>query len=760
MVWRSRGFAPAALGNLRDPPTLDSLSLGGLPMLRRSRVVVFALVVLASASATAQTPAPSTPAASPDQIRELIGTLSDSSARAKLVAELETLVAAQQKAAPATPSDWVAVALTQISDGMAAITTDLAETGKMAHELPYAGRWLRALATDPDQRDQGLDLVLRLIIVLAAAIAGEWLVMRLIARPRRSVEQWSATTTAGRWLLLLARVALALVPIAAFVGAAYLVLPLATQDETTRLVVIALINANVLVRGLLAAGRRVLLPASVSGSVRTRRLVAIDDATAVAAYGWLRLLGQVCIYGFFLVSAMSLLGVPRSARDLLLRIVGLAVTTMLVILIVRGRGPVARGIAGGRAARDGAAGEWQLIRARLAEVWHVLAIGYVVGAFLVWALAIRHGFSYLAGATVWTALTLALLRLALIGLHRLSRLGAAQAGGTGEMSTARVLALLPPTCRVLEVVLYLIAGLGILQAWDIDVVGWLESPLGHRILAGGFSIMVILAVAIAAWEIASVMIARSLAYGAVPDAPRSRARLRTLLPLLHNALTVVIVVLTALVVLSELGIDIAPLLAGAGVVGLAIGFGAQSLVKDVITGLFYLFEDTVNVGDVVDVGGGHSGFVESMSIRSIRLRDVEGSVHTVPFSTVAAIKNMTKDFGYSVLDIFIDYRSDLERAIATIGQIEAELRQDKIYGPMITAPTEIMGVEKFADNAVVLRCRTRTVPIQRWTLGREFNRRIKLAFDIAGIGMVAAVPPPEIRSQEPEDSVEAAPTPH
>jgi small conductance mechanosensitive channel len=209
-----------------------------------------------------------------------------------------------------------------------------------------------------------------------------------------------------------------------------------------------------------------------------------------------------------------------------------------------------------------------------------------------------------------------------------------------------------------------------------------------------------------------------------------------------------------LVVLSELGIDIAPLLAGAGVVGLAIGFGAQSLVKDVITGLFYLFEDTVNVGDVVDVGGGHSGFVESMTIRSIRLRDMEGSVHTVPFSTVAAIKNMTKDFGYSVLDVFIDYRSDLDLAIATIERVDKQLREDKVYGAMITAPTEIMGVEKFADNAVVLRCRVRTVPIQRWTVGREFNRRLKLAFDAAGVGMVAAVPLPEARRPAPDDGSE------
>jgi small conductance mechanosensitive channel len=344
---------------------------------------------------------------------------------------------------------------------------------------------------------------------------------------------------------------------------------------------------------------------------------------------------------------------------------------------------------------------------------------------------------------LWTAATLALLRAAHFALRWLSTRASLVLTGDSQATVSRATSYLPLAHGALRVLLAGLAAVAILQAWGIDVWDGLNSPIGHRILTSGFSIAVILAVAVAFWEIAAIMIARSLALGATAESPRLRAaRLRTLLPLLRNALSIVIVVLTTLVVLSELGIDIAPLLAGAGVVGLAIGFGAQTLVKDVITGMFFLLEDTVNVGDVVDVGSGHTGLVESMSIRSIRLRDLDGSVHTVPFSAVAAIKNMTKDFGYYVIDAFVDYRSNPDHALALIRDIDTAMRADKTYGPMILAPVEIMGVERFADNAVVARARIKTVPIRRWDVGREFNRRLKLAFDDAGIGMVAAVPPP------------------
>jgi small-conductance mechanosensitive channel len=694
-------------------------------------------------------PAPTAPAtASPDEIRQLVATLDDPAARARLIGALTALLATQQQpapAAPATPADWVGRVIGQISDGMALLSAETAETGRMAREWPYAMRWLAAHGTDADAQRELLDLVGRLIAVLVGAGLVEWLVALLLAQPRRLLDQWGAHSAPGRALLLLARVIGTLLPIAAFIGAAYIILPLTAPDQTTRLVVIAVINANVLVRAILAAARRVLAPAAGGdpAGARPRRLIRLDDDGARRAFRWLRRLSWVAIYGWFLISAAALLGVPHSMRDLLSRGLGLVLAVMLVALIFRYRDTVRRQIAGA-GARDGQAlDEWRLLRVRLAEIWHVLAACYVMGVFLVWALAIPNGFAFLASGSLWTAATLALLRAAYVALRWLGLRTSRALTGDPHATTSRAQSYLPLANAALRVFLAGLAAVGILQAWGIDVWDGLTSPIGHRILSSAFSIAVILAVAVAFWEIAAIMIARSLALGAADDSPRQRAaRLRTLLPLLRNALSIVIVVLTTLVVLSELGIDIAPLLAGAGVVGLAIGFGAQTLVKDVITGLFFLLEDTVNVGDVVDVGGGRSGLVEGMSIRSIRLRDLDGSVHTVPFSAVAAIKNMTKDFGYYVIDAFVDYRSSLERALELMRAIDEAMRADKLYGPMILAPAEIMGVDRFADNAVVARLRIKTVALRRWDVGREFNRRLKREFDDAGIGMVAAVPPP------------------
>ncbi|HUA52048.1 MAG TPA: mechanosensitive ion channel domain-containing protein [Candidatus Sulfotelmatobacter sp.] len=730
-------------------------------------------LLLAGVGASAQTsstPPPTTqattptgppvapPSASPEEISRLVATLNDPTARARLIAELDALLAAQKHAAaPANgaPSDWVTAGLGDVSDGVATLTAEIADLGRIAHAWPKATHWLVTRATDPAARQETFDLLARLAIVLVCAVAAEWLISALIARPRRSVEQWSAHGAATRLLLLTARVVLALVPIAAFVGTAYLSLPLVTSNQATRLLVIAVINANVLARALLAAGRRVLVPeAGEDGATpRPRRLIKLDDDVARDTYHWLRRLGNVAIYGVFLISAAPLIGVPRSVHALLLRVLGLIFTVMIVALITQYREPVRHAIAGDGLPEGRAPNEWRLLRMRLADVWHVLAACYVVGAFLVWALRIPDGFAYLASSTLWTAVTVLLLRAGLVLARRLSvRASRALLDDPAGMPS-RAQGYLPLARTALRTILWLLAAVGILQAWGIDVWGWQQSPLGHRVLASAFSIAVILVVAVALWEVASIMIARSLAVGNALDSPRMRAaRLRTLLPLLRNVLSVVIVVMTMLIVLSELGIDIAPLLAGAGVVGLAIGFGAQTLVKDVITGLFFLLEDTVNVGDVVDVGGGHSGLVEGISIRSIRLREMDGSVHTVPFSAVPAIKNMTKDFGFAVLDVLVDYRSDLDRAIELLHEIDAAMRADTRLGPMILEPLEMMGVERFADNAVVVRCRVRTVAPRRWEVGREFNRRIKLAFDRSGIGMVAGVPPPEIKDLKPEDA--------
>ena len=208
--------------------------------------------------------------------------------------------------------------------------------------------------------------------------------------------------------------------------------------------------------------------------------------------------------------------------------------------------------------------------------------------------------------------------------------------------------------------------------------------------------------------------------------------MKTLLPLFRKALFLVLIAIVSLVILAQLGINIAPLLAGAGIIGLAVGFGAQKLVQDIFNGLFVFLEAAVAVGDVVELGG-HAGVVESMSMRSIQLRDLEGSVHTIPFSAVTAVLNRTKGFSYYVFDVSIGYRENVDHVIEVLKTIGAELQKEKGYGPYILEPLEVLGLDRFADSAIVIKARFKTLPGKQWLVGREFNRRIKKRFDDLGI---------------------------
>ncbi|MCY3755547.1 MAG: mechanosensitive ion channel family protein, partial [Alphaproteobacteria bacterium] len=183
---------------------------------------------------------------------------------------------------------------------------------------------------------------------------------------------------------------------------------------------------------------------------------------------------------------------------------------------------------------------------------------------------------------------------------------------------------------------------------------------------------------------------------------------------------------------SELGIDIAPLLAGVGIAGLAIGFGAQTLVKDVITGLFILMEDQVAVGEYVSVAG-HSGIVEGLSIRTIRLRDLSGTVHVVPFGEVGTVENLTRDYSYAVIDAGVGYSEDTDRVSDVLREVAASMESDEDWRDRIIPPFEVFGVQELGDSAVVVRCRFKTPPMQQWAVAREFRRRMKKRFDELGI---------------------------
>jgi len=212
----------------------------------------------------------------------------------------------------------------------------------------------------------------------------------------------------------------------------------------------------------------------------------------------------------------------------------------------------------------------------------------------------------------------------------------------------------------------------------------------------------------------------------------SAKRAETLTRLLRQAVVIVTWVVTALIILRELGLDITPVLASAGVIGLAVGFGAQNLVRDVISGFFFILENQVRVGDVAVIND-TGGLVEAINFRTIVLRDLSGTVHVFPNGTITTLANLTHEWSAYVFDIGIAYKEDVDKVIALMHEVGKELRDDEKFGPLMVADIEVFGVDNFADSAVMIKGRLRTKPIKQWDVGREFLRRIKQAFDREGI---------------------------
>lgn len=222
------------------------------------------------------------------------------------------------------------------------------------------------------------------------------------------------------------------------------------------------------------------------------------------------------------------------------------------------------------------------------------------------------------------------------------------------------------------------------------------------------------------------------AVAARQESAEDERRIRTLSRVVRYVLTVLTTVVTVLLILGELGIAIAPVLGAAGVVGIAVGFGAQSLVKDYFTGFFLLLENQIRHGDVVEAGG-KSGVVEELTLRYMRLRDYSGNVHFVPNSNISVVTNMSLGFAYAVMDVGVAYKEKVEGVIEVIRQVGTRLRQEPEFTGRILDELEIAGVERWADSSIVIRCRFRVMPLEQWTVRRTFLQRLKAEFDAQGI---------------------------
>jgi len=248
-------------------------------------------------------------------------------------------------------------------------------------------------------------------------------------------------------------------------------------------------------------------------------------------------------------------------------------------------------------------------------------------------------------------------------------------------------------------------------------------------IASGLHILMILILAWVATRVARLVSNRLvLFFTHQRDDAEFQKRAHTLGEVVRYVMVLAISTVAAMTILRELGINIGPVLAAAGIVGLAVGFGAQSLVKDVISGFFILMEDQIRVGDVVEIAG-KGGLVEKVNLRTTVLRDVAGNVHYIPNGQISVVTNMTKEYSRYVFDIGVAYRENVDEVIEIIREVDAGLRNDPGFKNDILEPIEILGLDRFADSAVIIKARTTTLPIQQWRIGREFNRRIKKVFD-------------------------------
>ncbi|BFL64092.1 Mechanosensitive ion channel [Roseomonas mucosa] len=763
------GNQPASPGRAASlPPGEAERMLGVLRDETRRNELIRSLETLGAAERARREGGTPAPAEAPAGALPPAPASASSAAPVEGAAAPPSAAAAPTAEAPATPQASSVVVpnnlVGQIASGAAerlrhALDQVMAGARVLA-DLPAVASWASGVARDPVARVRITDAAWKMLLTFGLGVLAEIAVYHLLRVPRRRLDAM-APAPGGRWNWLrrvpvvAGRLLLDLLPVLGFALVAYPMVEAVRPLPTTELVLLTINNAYVLCRAIMMASRMLLSPASAH-----LRLVRMPDETAAYFTRWLRRIVGLSVFGYALAEASLQFGVPWAVHDGIIRLIMLLVSLMLVIVVVQKRQVVA-GLLRAPALPpgeepSGSRAALRTLRNRLAEIWHVVVILWLLALWGVWALEVPDGFSRLLRGTGATLLILGVAKGLDVGLRQLlDRAMALPAGLAARYPGLELRATrYGPLLRgLVSGVLTVAALLLLLEAWGIGAFAWFtQGRLGSRILGALGSIGVSALVAILVWEVANSAIARQLTKASREGQAARSARVRTLLPMMRTALMIVILIFLVLNVLSEIGVNVAPLIAGASVVGVAIGFGSQTLVKDVVTGLFLLLEDAVAVGDSVTLGTPpQTGVVERLSIRSIRLRAMDGSVHIIPFSAVTSVTNMTRDFAFAMLEFSLSYGEDTDRVAEVLRQIAKEMRAEARWSGAIRDDLDVMGVDRLLETGVVLRARLKTEPSQRFPVGREMNRRIQARFEELGI----VIPSPWRKAATEEDQMHA-----
>jgi len=691
--------------------------------------LLFVVALWLPGAVLAQAQPPATPQDHPAAMSysALADTLEDPQARQRLIEDLRQLAAKEKGGAAEAPAEKPS-----LPERIAAGSQDLVE--QVVHEFDDAVRALSALRAGPAI---GWDAVGRVTLRMASLVLVTGVVFLLLRRLVRLLfaraEAWALRSTGHMGLLrrtaaalfavLVDGVTIALAWIAGWVFAEFVL----GESGAVAARLALFLNAFVAIEVF-----KVLLRAVFSSRYDGLRLIPIRSEDAAYWYAWLAHLASFVGYGTLLV-------VPIVGKELSPALGRLVYVLVLAFGFVYALSIILQNRAGVRARLEALAqradlGFTRVAAAMLARVWHLAAIAYLVALTSVLLTRPKEALPYMATATAQSLLAIGVGVLVGAVIGRAIRQGIRIPEETRARFPhleARLNAFVPRGLQAIRLVLMALVVALVLDAWQVfDLGAWLGSDAGLRVVSVVSSVLVVLVLAAAIWIVAASWIDYWLSPATGTGEPT--ARHRTLLALFRNALAVLIVTMTAMITLSQLGINIGPLIAGAGVIGLAIGFGAQKLVQDIIGGVFIQLENAINTGDWVTAGG-VSGTAERLSIRSVGLRDIEGTFHIVPFSSVDTVSNYMRDFAYHVGEYGVAYREDTDEVVTHLIAAFKELMEDPEIAPQITGDLEIAGVTALADSSVNIRVRIRTSPGYQWKTGRAYNRLVKRHFDAAGI---------------------------
>ncbi len=672
------------------------------------------------------------------QVREIVSQMSDDEVRTVLIAHLDKAAVTAEATTDVSTVDEIMSAGDRASDRLRVVLGSSSDLGQTLREA-----WSTFTG---DGRTQ----VMRIVLAIVLAIVATWLAERVFARLTASLAprepDRDAPSHLGRCGLLLLRALFDLLGLAAgLLGAAAALFLVLAGNEAAPQVLLRIIGAIAFIRAVAAVSRAVLAPRA-----SWLRATPVGDAVARGVHS------RIVTFATLWIG----LGLPDQtlaqldAKPEVVGLVGLVAASVLIVgliaMVFQAREPMAAFIRGRPPGESSADRTVEVLASR----WHVLASAYLVVLFVL-AVAVKLSTGKdIEGPAIASLLLLFALPVADGTLRALcawvstrNQQGpAAGEGASGDLVAAGVEDTRPALTafehalvRNGRIILGLIFFLAFAGIWDLNLLQAAEGVVGGRLAGSLVEILITLVLAYAVWSLVKAAVEQVVpekedagdeAEGEIGGPGASRVA--TLLPLLKKVVAIALGVMVALIVLSALGVNIGPLIAGAGVLGLAVGFGAQTLVKDVISGFFFLLDDAFRMGEYVEVDA-IRGSVERISVRSLQLRHHNGPVHTLPFGDIRHITNYSRDWAIMKFEIRLPYDTDIDKLRKVIKRVGQDMIDNEAFKDVMLQPLKSQGVNRMDDSALIVRCKFTAKPGEQFVLRREAYTRIQEALADEGI---------------------------